>query len=119
MALRRAQYAEIREIDQTSQLDSLAILEQVMRHFYWKARILEGMGTEGDYDAVDRAWAETGKWAKEVAQFRHPKIESIRLGGDPNAPLLPENMTLEELPDESTLRASAPTCAFGRVTFCC
>ena len=38
MALRRAQYAEIREIDQTSQLDSLAILEEVMRHFYWKAR---------------------------------------------------------------------------------
>ena len=57
------------------------------------------MGTEGDYDAVDRAWAETGKWAKEVAQFRHPKIESIRLGGDPNAPLLPENMTLDELRD--------------------
>src|SRR5580704_6636664 len=77
MALRRAQYAEIREIDRTIQLDSLAILEQVMRHFYWKARILEGMGTEGGYDAVDRAWAETGKWAKEVAQFRHPKIESI------------------------------------------
>jgi hypothetical protein len=57
MALRRAQYAEIREIDRTIQLDSLAILEQVMRHFFWKARILEGMGTEGDYDAVDRAWA--------------------------------------------------------------
>jgi hypothetical protein len=97
MALRRAQYAEVREINQTIQLDSLAILEEVMRHFYWKARILEGMGTEGDYDAVDRAWAETGKWAKEVAQFRHPKIETIRLGGDPNAPLLPENMTLDEL----------------------
>jgi hypothetical protein len=41
----------------------------------------------------------SGKWAKEVAQFRHPKIESIRLGGDPNAPLLPENMTLDELRD--------------------
>ena len=46
MALRRAQYGEIREIDRTIQLESLAILEEVMRHFYWKARILEGMGTE-------------------------------------------------------------------------
>ena len=97
MALRRAQYAEIREIDRTIQLDSLAILEQVMRHFFWKARILEGMGTEGDYDAVDRAWAETGKWAKEVAAFRHAKIQSIRLAGDPNAPVLPEHMTLDQL----------------------
>ncbi len=74
MALRRAQYAAIRKIDQTSQLDSLAILEEVMRHFYWKARILEGMGTEGDFNEVDKAWAETGRWAKEVAQFKHAKI---------------------------------------------
>jgi hypothetical protein len=54
MALRRAQYAEIREIDRTIQLDSLAILEEVMRHFFWKARILEGMGTEGDFNEVDK-----------------------------------------------------------------
>ena len=99
MAMRRAQYAQIREIDPTIRLDSLAIFEEVMRHFYWKARVLEGMGTEGDYDAVDRAWAETGKWAKEVAQFKHAKIQAIRLGGDPNAPVLPENMTLDELRD--------------------
>jgi hypothetical protein len=79
MALRRAQYAKIREIDRTIQLDSLAILEQVMRHFYWKARILEGMGTEGDFNKVDKAWAETGRWAKEVTVFRHAKIQSIRL----------------------------------------
>jgi hypothetical protein len=97
MALRRAQYAEIREIDRTIQLESLAILDGVMRHFYWKARILEGMGTEGDFNEVDKAWAETGRWAKEVAAFRHAKIQSIRLAGDPNAPVLPEHMTLDEL----------------------
>jgi hypothetical protein len=97
MALRRAQYAEIREIDRTIQLDSLAILEEVMRHFFWKARILEGMGTEGDFNEVDKAWAETGRWAKEVAAFRHAKIQSIRLAGDPNAPVLPEHMTLDQL----------------------
>ena len=61
MALRRAQYAEIREIDQTIQLHSLAILEEVMRHFYWKARILEGMGTEGDYDGRGRKLANGRK----------------------------------------------------------
>src|SRR6476659_5086453 len=60
------------------------LLEEVMRHFFWKARILEGMGTEGDFNEVDKAWAETGRWAKEVAAFRHAKIQSIRLAGDPN-----------------------------------
>jgi hypothetical protein len=85
----------------------LAILEEIMRHFYWKARILEGMGTEGDYDEVDKAWSETAKWAKEVAAFRHAKIQAIRLAGDPNAPVLPESMTLEQLRD--SIMSDIPT----------
>jgi hypothetical protein len=36
--LRRAQYAEQREIDLTIQLDSLGVLEQVMKHFLSKHR---------------------------------------------------------------------------------
>ena len=97
--LRRAQYAEKREIDLTIQLDSLGVLEQVMKFFFIKARVLEQMGTEADFDLVDRAWSEAGKWAREVANFRHPKIASIRLAGDPNGPVLPQDMTLDELRD--------------------
>jgi hypothetical protein len=55
------------------------------------------MGSEADFDLVDKAWSEAGKWAEKVAQFRHPKIQAIRLAGDPNAPVLPEKMTLDEL----------------------
>ena len=95
--MRRAQYAEKREIDLTIQLDSLGVLEQVMKHFFIKAQVLEQMGTEADFDLVDRAWSEAGRWAREVANFRHPKVASIRLAGDPNKPLLPEDMTIEEL----------------------
>ena len=51
----------------------------------------------GDFNEVDKAWAETGRWAKEVAAFRHAKIQSFRLAGDPNAPVLPEHMTLDQL----------------------
>src|SRR6476620_428116 len=95
--LRRAQYAVQREIDRTIQLDSLAILEQVMTHFFYKTQILENMGTEADFDLVDRAWSEAGRWAREGAAFRHAKIQSIRLAGDPNAPVVPEQLTLDEL----------------------
>ena len=96
MMARRAQFAVIGEIDTTISLDSLAVLEEVMRHFYCKAKILESMGQEGDYEEVDKAWSETGRWAKEVAAFRHAKIQSIRLAGDPNAPM-PERLTLDQL----------------------
>jgi hypothetical protein len=99
MMTRRAQFAVIGEIDTTISLDSLAVLEEVVRHFYFKAKILESMGEEGDYEEADKAWSETGRWAKEVAQFKQAKIQAIRLGGDPNAPALPENMTLDELRD--------------------
>ena len=56
-----------------------------------------GHGDGGRFNEVDKAWAETGRWAKEVAAFRHAKIQSIRLAGDPNTPVLPEHMTLDEL----------------------
>ena len=73
-----------------------------MKHFFIKARVLEQMGTEADFDLVDRAWSEAGKWAPEVANFRHPKIASIRLAGDPNGPVLPQDMMLDELRDSIT-----------------
>jgi hypothetical protein len=98
MALRRrAEYAEEREIDTRIQLDSLGVLEEVLRHFYFKARILESLKDEGDYDQVDRAWEQTGRWAEKVALFRHPRIASIRLAGDPNQPVLPADITPDEL----------------------
>jgi hypothetical protein len=55
------------------------------------------MGAEADFDLVDQAWMQAGKWAEKVAQFRHPRIASIRLAGDPNAAVLPEHMSLDEL----------------------
>jgi hypothetical protein len=58
---------------------------------------LETLGGEGDYDLLDRAWAECGRWAEKLAQFEHPKIQAVRLAADPNAPVLPENMTLDQL----------------------
>jgi hypothetical protein len=45
--LRRAQYAVQREIDPTIKLNSLAILEQVMRHFYHKAQNSREYGFRG------------------------------------------------------------------------
>jgi hypothetical protein len=97
--LRRAQYAVQREIDRTITLNSLGILRETLAHFYWRARILETLGGEGDYDLLDRAWAECGRWAEKLAQFEHPKIQAVRLAQDPNAALLPEHMSLEQLRD--------------------
>ena len=96
MAKRRAAHL-LEQVDTMYALDALAVLQEVMSHFYHKAKVLKGMGENADFDAIDAAMSETGKWAKEVAQFKHAKIQAIRLAVDPNMPTLPENMTLEQL----------------------
>jgi hypothetical protein len=40
-------------IDFAASFDSLDIMEQVMRHFYLRARIEERMGAQADWNAVD------------------------------------------------------------------
>ncbi len=35
--------------------------------------------------------------AAMIAPYRHVRLSAMKLAGDPNAPLLPENMTLEQL----------------------
>jgi hypothetical protein len=90
-------------VDPTIALDSLAVLEETMRHFVFKARALEeemalraNKGEEADFGAVDKARAEAGRWAKEVAEYRHAKISAVKLAGDPNV-VMPDNMTLDQL----------------------
>jgi hypothetical protein len=84
--------------------------------FITRRKILENIGSEADFDLVDKAWSGTGKWAEKVAQFRHPKIQAIRLAGDPNAPVLPEKMTLDEL--RESIMADLERCAIRARSIC-
>lgn len=94
---RRAKLAKTDAVDTAVPLDSLAVLEEVMRHFYFKAKVLEAMGENADWDQIDRTMEQVGRWAKEVAVFRHAKLSSMKLAGDPNAPLNAHEMTLDQL----------------------
>jgi hypothetical protein len=71
-------------------------LEETMRFFYFKARILEGLGPDLDWNALDQAWEQAGKWAEKVAAFRHAKVAAANLVGDPNDKALGEQ-TLDQL----------------------
>ena len=66
-----------------------------MRHFYLKARIEELLGTNADWKAVDTAMNEAGRWAREVAVYRHARLSAMKLAGDPNE--VPDKLTLEQL----------------------
>ena len=65
-------------------LDSLAVLEQAMRHFYIKAMVEKSLGEKADWKAVDAAMVQAAAMAEKVATYRHPKLSAVRLAGELN-----------------------------------
>ncbi len=73
-------------------LDCLAVMESAMERFFIRAVVEPVNGKQSDAD-LDRAVSI----AALVAPYRHARLAAMKLAGDPNAPLIPENMTMEQL----------------------
>jgi hypothetical protein len=82
-------------LDFSMPLDSLDVMEQAMRHFYFRAKIEERLGDRADWRRVDEAFRQAVHVAEKVARYRHAQRSAVRLSGDLNA--MPENVNLEEL----------------------
>jgi hypothetical protein len=63
-------------------LDSLALMEEVMRHFYIKAMVEKSVGEHADWKSVDAAMIQAASIARDVAAYRHAKLSAIRLAGE-------------------------------------
>ena len=50
-------------------LDSLAVLEETMRHFYIKAMVEKSLGEKADWKAVDAAMIQAASLARESSRF--------------------------------------------------
>ena len=76
----------------------MALLEEVMQHFYRKAKIEESLGRFCDFRIVDNALQNAARIAREIVSFKHPRISAIKLAvADPNADLLRGDMTADEM----------------------
>jgi hypothetical protein len=86
------------DFDNEEKLDPMALLEEAIRHFYWKAKIEESLGRFCDFRIVDNAIQNAARIAREIVSFRHPKISAVKLAvADPNAELLRGDMTADEM----------------------
>ena len=83
-------------IDFKAPLDSLEIMEGVMRHFYFRALIEQRMGPQADWSVVDALMLKTLAAAEKVARYRHAQLSAVRLAGDINAKNY-DDVTLDEL----------------------
>ncbi len=86
------------DFDNGEKLDPMALLEEVMQHFYRKAKIEESLGRFCDFRIVDNALQNAARIAREIVSFKHPRISAIKLAvADPNADLLRGDMTADEM----------------------
>ena len=86
------------DLDKNEKLDPMALLEEVMQHFYRKAKIEESLGRFCDFRIVDKALQNAARNAREIVSFKHPRISAIKLAvADPNADLLRGDMTADEM----------------------
>ena len=82
-------------IDFAASFDSLDIMEQVMRHFYPRARIEERMGAQADWNAVDALMQKALAAAEKVARYRHAQLSAVRFAGDISGKM--DDVSLDEL----------------------
>jgi hypothetical protein len=97
IAVQRAAELLAKQTDPTFALEAMGVLQEVMQHFYMKAKVLKTLGADAPFDQIDDAMDRAGKWAEKLAAFKHAKIMAMKLASDPNAVTLPEHMSLEEL----------------------
>jgi hypothetical protein len=97
VAIARAELAaKAPPIDYSTPLDSVDILERVMRHFYLRAMIEQSVGLQTDWKKVDALMMQTAQVAAKVAAFKHAKLSALRLVGDPTSKSI-EGASLDEL----------------------
>ena len=94
-ALRADIWKNAPPIDFKAPLDSLEIMEGVMRHFYLRALIEQRMGPQADWSVVDALMLKTLAAAEKVARYRHAQLSAVRLAGDISGKM--DDVSLDEL----------------------
>ena len=80
-------------------LDSLAVMEEGMRHFYVRAKAAKQ--TKQPDKVIDAAMIQAVQIAEKVAPYRRARLSAVRLAGDPNNPLrFKDDATADELREE-------------------
>jgi hypothetical protein len=82
-------------IDFNAQLDSLDMMEGVMRHFYFRAMIERSVGDGANWDKVDALMLKTLAAAGKVARYKHAQLSAGRLAGDISGKM--DDVSLDEL----------------------
>ena len=92
------QHVGSKYVDQV--LDSLYVIESAMRHFFTRAEI--GKNARRKKEEVDEDYKQAAPLAALVAPYRHARLSTMKLAGDPNSPVrFKDDTTSDELRQRS------------------
>jgi hypothetical protein len=77
-------------------VDCMHVLEYAMRHFYGRALLLKQIN--GKPEQIDADLKEAAAIAEKIAPYRHARLSSLKLAGDPTNPVrIHDDASIEEL----------------------
>src|SRR5271169_473433 len=76
---------------------AMAVVEQTMMHFYMRAMQEKARGAKADEKRIDADLREASAWATKMLPYHRARLMAIKLAGDPNAPVIRDDITAEEL----------------------
>jgi hypothetical protein len=83
-------------LDFSMPLDSLGMIEHVIRRFYFRAKIAERLGDRVERRRANAAFMQAVRAAEKVARYRQAQLSAIKLAGDINAKVT-DSASLDEL----------------------
>jgi hypothetical protein len=83
-------------LDFSMPLDSLGMMEHVVRRFYFRAKIAERLGDRVERRRANAAFMQAVRAAEKVARYRQAQLSAIKLAGDINAKVT-DSASLDEL----------------------
>jgi hypothetical protein len=95
--LREAEEALGRTRDPNEIVDMLHVIEKAASHFYLRAEMGERSGTRKPKE-IDEDYREAAALASLTAPYRHARLSTMKLAGDPNNPVrFKDRATADEL----------------------
>src|SRR5271169_5374097 len=78
-------------------VEAMAVVEQTMMHFYLRAMQEKSLGAKCNEARMDAALKEAAAWATKMLPYHRARLMAIKLAVDPNAPVIRDDITAEEL----------------------
>jgi hypothetical protein len=94
---RQKAFAEARAATEADGFDSVDQMRAIAKYFMATAATEQKKGAEANHGTIEELFRHAHSVLRDLARYEHPQLSSLKLGGDPNAPLNLSGLSDDEL----------------------